>query len=372
VIESCRGKGIECTETANDFLYKNTISNCMGDGIALVSNTSLAILAKNVLRNNRGSGILISEGAAYNMVINNATDSNKNGINLFNPSYSSNTIAYNLLVANSASWNVAGQYISAPSGAKAVKYNSFFYNNYTKNTEVGVNGNSGKNNVSNNYFALNNIDSNQLTNIGEDANFEANACWNASDSAHRLPTALLYFQQKQEKKGLQLQWATAVEHGTSKFELENALFPDSFHTLATINALGQSNGKHKYEYLDTNKNSGLVLYRLKLATANKKTTYFNTIVVDKSLDSLYQVKFINMQNWWFKLVINSSTPVALNAIQLIDVSGNVAYEETIKKPNATTAYEQMFRATNLLSGTYILKTITDVGTEVKKVVLSRW
>ncbi len=101
---------------------------------------------------------------------------------------------------------------------------------------------------------------------------------------------LQYFTAKTNNDGILVEWKTADEGGTTKFEIErSASNPDNFIFIKSIPATGNNS---YYAYQDNTVrilnggNSSIYYYRLKCYQANGSYTYSNTISVVHAISGI--------------------------------------------------------------------------------------
>lgn len=79
-----------------------------------------------------------------------------------------------------------------------------------------------------------------------------------------LPLTLLEFKSGKENGNTNVKWVTASEKNFSHFELQKSTDAKTFNSIGTINGKGQGNGKSHYNFVDKEKNTETVYYRLKM------------------------------------------------------------------------------------------------------------
>jgi hypothetical protein len=101
---------------------------------------------------------------------------------------------------------------------------------------------------------------------------------------------LQYFTAKTYNDGILVEWKTADEGGTVKFEIErSAANPDNFIFIKSLNATGNNS---YYSYQDntvdfkSGGSSSIYFYRLKCYQSNGSYTYSNTISVVHAISGI--------------------------------------------------------------------------------------
>jgi Secretion system C-terminal sorting domain len=160
-----------------------------------------------------------------------------------------------------------------------------------------------------------------------------------------LPVTLLNFSGSKQAAGNVLQWQTASEINTNRYEIESSSNANSFTKMASVNAVGS--GSNAYSYTDVTKYSSKVYYRLKMIDNDGKFTYSNIIFIHndgKDAITVYPNPTRDFVN------INISSTALLNSTaRLIDASGRV-----IKTIKLTTQNVQI-DIKNVNTGVFILK-----------------
>jgi len=99
---------------------------------------------------------------------------------------------------------------------------------------------------------------------------------------------LQYFTAKTNSDGIFVEWKTADEGGTTRFEIErSAVNPDNFIFIKSISAAGSNS---YYSYLDNTVNkmeaNSIYYYRLKCIQPNGSYTYSNSISVVHTISGI--------------------------------------------------------------------------------------
>ena len=108
-----------------------------------------------------------------------------------------------------------------------------------------------------------------------------------------VPVTWLYFNGKNEGTDNILNWATATEQNSNRFEIERSLTGNNFSKIGTVAAAGNSATARSYNYTDgkiDRLNSNVFYYRLKQINNNNQFSYsnivrlnYNKTVVEKTI-----------------------------------------------------------------------------------------
>jgi hypothetical protein len=97
---------------------------------------------------------------------------------------------------------------------------------------------------------------------------------------NQLPVKLLTFNGKKENNNqVKLNWTTAIERNSSKFEIEHATDNKDFKTIGVVDAKGNSNVLTNYTYTH-NSTSTINYYRLKQIDANNSFEYSKVLMIN--------------------------------------------------------------------------------------------
>lgn len=95
-----------------------------------------------------------------------------------------------------------------------------------------------------------------------------------------LPVELLEFQGGSTEQGHSLWWSTASESGTDRFEVERSPDLESFRTVGSVPAAGDSWDLQEYAWSDREPPFGLSYYRLHIVDRDGTSAYSNTVALD--------------------------------------------------------------------------------------------
>ncbi|HEX2535653.1 MAG TPA: hypothetical protein VHK69_18055, partial [Chitinophagaceae bacterium] len=94
-----------------------------------------------------------------------------------------------------------------------------------------------------------------------------------------LPVTFLRFTGAPAAGGIQLQWATATEEQSDRFEVERSADGRSFTQIGSVQAAGSSNLRNDYAFTDNSPLAGTQHYRLKQVDTDGTFSYSSTVTV---------------------------------------------------------------------------------------------
>ncbi|HPI06611.1 MAG TPA: proprotein convertase P-domain-containing protein [Saprospiraceae bacterium] len=179
-----------------------------------------------------------------------------------------------------------------------------------------------------------------------------------------LPVALTTFiATPVEEKSVRLQWTTATERNSARFDLERSADGQHFYTIANVPAAGNSSDEHQYEWMDTNPLRAENYYRLRQVDFDGAFEYSPVrvaVMPDKNLN--WPVYPNPAQTAFF--VENGEEEGRLS---LFDVAGNMVLEQALSTGGTGTE----IKTEGLPSGLYGIKIQTERGVFSSKVVVER-
>jgi len=181
--------------------------------------------------------------------------------------------------------------------------------------------------------------------------------WKTSLNLVPLPVELTDFKGTlQTDKKVLLEWTTASEFNSLRFELEKSYDGAGFRRIATLPAAGISHSTLQYQYTDREPLSEHNYYRLKSIDADHDSRYSPTILV--KLPGAQQDFYILGNPVQDRVRIRFVKPVQKEGeIRLVDMSGRV-----ITRRQLATGIQQTelnLEAYGLRPGTYILQVMAD-------------
>ncbi len=144
-----------------------------------------------------------------------------------------------------------------------------------------------------------------------------------------LPSSLLFFNAAVFNKKVQLNWRTASESNTDRFEVQRSFNGVKYETIGSVRASGISNSLRSYSYTDNTVSGTNIYYRLKMVDMDNSASLSNVARVKTGqgriiIHNLYPRLAINT----VKMEWNSST-AALTSVSVVDISGRVLMNKTV-------------------------------------------
>jgi hypothetical protein len=170
-----------------------------------------------------------------------------------------------------------------------------------------------------------------------------------TDDLFSLPVKLTNFSGAARNNSAVLNWATASEINSSKFELERSLDANSFRKINTIMAKGNSNALINYSSIDENilANHQVVYYRLKMIDLDGKFEYSRIVkVTSGQVNNQITVGPNPFKN---SFVVNNIN--ANDNLDVMDINGKSVY----KVQASSTGSLEVVLPDSLKSGIYFLK-----------------
>ncbi len=219
------------------------------------------------------------------------------------------------------------------------------------------------------YYVRAYVTNNVGTSYGDEETFTTTAA---------TPVELTQFTANASAEGVVLNWTTATEVNNYGFEVERASIrsqernysaTDEWETIGFVEGHGNSNSPNEYSFVDTDKLSGTVSYRLKQLDVDGAFEYHD--VVSVKLNGTMEYKLAqNSPN-----PFNPSTQISFTIPEAGVVKLNVynmlgeKVTELVNKNLEAGSHQYNFDASNLSSGIYFYSISINGFTEVKKMNL---
>lgn len=163
-----------------------------------------------------------------------------------------------------------------------------------------------------NYVTLNNLNSLERLTL--------------SDISLPLYVRLLYFKARITDAGNQLYWASATEKENDYYEVQRSFNGIDFTAIGRVGSKGNSISDKFYEFLDEEKHTGLVFYRLRMADINGRSEFSSIAMINRGEDHSRIIKaWPNPAS--DKLTLSIPVEIAGNyQIRITDLAGNTAMQ----------------------------------------------
>ncbi len=213
------------------------------------------------------------------------------------------------------------------------------------------------------------IDQNGRTYIADQFNNRIRTFPLPSITPGALPVILINFRATALAQDVVLQWSTTSEQNSSMFIIERSVNgQDSWQSIGTVAALGNSSIKHDYSFTDKQAPVGKNYYRLKQVDLDLTSVYSSIIAVAFNTNSTQQIEVYPNP---VKEMVTVSIPVKTNSIGTLRiVNGGGATIITRKvNLNAGTNVITIPDLKGLQPGVYFLQVNLDGNTNTIKKLL---
>jgi hypothetical protein len=171
-----------------------------------------------------------------------------------------------------------------------------------------------------------------------------------------LPVELTSFYASVESNSVKLNWETATEINNYGFEIERSAernpSADSWENIGFVEGFGNSNSPKSYSYLDMNKLTGEIKYRLKQIDNDGTFEYSKEInVAGSSPNNFYlNQNYPNPFNPATKISYTLASESQVNLVIYNSLGETIS--ELVNSVSAAGSYDVEFNASDIASGTY--------------------
>ncbi len=167
-----------------------------------------------------------------------------------------------------------------------------------------------------------------------------------------VPVTWLYFNGKNEGTDNILNWATATEQNSSRFEIERSLTGNNFSKIGSVAAAGNSPTARSYSYTD-NKidrlNSSVFYYRLKQIDNNNQFSYSNIVRLNYNVKAVEKtIVYPNPTSGQVMITLGSEKLIG-TWLSVYDEAGKLVSKLKIKAQNQPVDLSQF------VNGIYLIK-----------------
>jgi hypothetical protein len=202
---------------------------------------------------------------------------------------------------------------------------------------------------------------NFVTGFGEAQNGDLYAASQATGTVYKvvatggtiLPVTLTSFSVKHYPSYNELKWVTGFEQGTARFRIEYSTNNTSFQQAGVVAAGRNANGG-SYSFRHAIRTTTPLYYRLAVEDDNGSVKYSTVLKVSGDNEAIIKIYPTVVQDG----VLNILIPKPEDKLQLINSSGSLVFEKSLKNIEGTTAIS----LPSLPKGMYVVR-IT--GTEMK-------
>lgn len=167
-----------------------------------------------------------------------------------------------------------------------------------------------------------------------------------------LPVTFISFTAKEIEKNILLQWSTAQEINSARFEVQRSSDGISFETVGQVAAAGNSSFRHDYSFTDKTAFSGQYYYRLRQVDIDERFLYTGVISIRLSNNRFARLLENPVQNE-LRLAINRD--VKEITLSLFDMQGKLVMRQFHENQSLV-----RMNVSKLEAGVYILQ-ITSGG-----------
>ncbi len=171
-----------------------------------------------------------------------------------------------------------------------------------------------------------------------------------------LPIELLSFTGRNNGGANVLEWATASEQNSARFEVERSADGDMFEPIITVEAAGNSNGQIDYLTKDGTPHAGMNYYRLRSIDTDGTEDVSTVIAVDNTTSSGILIH-PNPAHGSAYVQLPQGTPMPATLV-VLDLSGRVVRRSVVHATGQQIAIEGLAR------GTYVLE-VQELGATVR-------
>jgi Metallo-peptidase family M12B Reprolysin-like/Secretion system C-terminal sorting domain len=180
------------------------------------------------------------------------------------------------------------------------------------------------------------------------------------------PVSLTQLQASCKDESIVVNWQTVTEYNTASFTIEKSSDGNSFVTIGSIAAIGNSNVLQNYFYTDLHPFEGANYYRLKIIDHNGNYTYSKVVLVKYTKLIHFQISPNPTKNN-IRIIVPFVKGNAL--LQLFSMEGKLVFE---KKYSSVTSINEWINVKNYSDGMYQVKyTSQNITTTQKLLILKK-
>jgi len=181
-----------------------------------------------------------------------------------------------------------------------------------------------------------------------------------SSATSVLAVRFIEFKGKVQDGKVHLQWATAQEENSDRFEIQRSENGTTYTTIGTVASAGSSDTRKDYSFTDHNAVAGTVYYRIMEVDVVGKTQFSQVIRLQTNATRLVK-KIVNPVNNQLQVELGVQ-PGAGSKMLIHDMNGRMVKQFAITGTMVTADVSA------LNSGFYVLEIITPAGKEKIKIV----
>jgi len=181
-----------------------------------------------------------------------------------------------------------------------------------------------------------------------------------SGTSSPLPVELLTFRATDLTEGVLLEWSTASESNSDRFDVERSTDLEQWRVIGTRAAMGTSFTTSNYQLLDALPQGGTNYYRLHMVDLDRTSEYSMVLAVDRGLTG--QHSFPNPNKGTFT-VMRAGAGVLL---ELLDATGRIVPVDIAEGTNGNTT----LRVLDPVPGVYFLRIGNTGNRSVERLVIT--
>ncbi|RZL14791.1 MAG: hypothetical protein EOO62_04515, partial [Hymenobacter sp.] len=186
-------------------------------------------------------------------------------------------------------------------------------------------------------------------------------------STSPLPVVLSAFSGQATEGGSLLNWATATELNSARFDIERSADGQTFAQVGSVAAAGTSGTARRYQYLDAVAPAGSTYYRLHQVDQYGTSAYSPVVVVNRASSNLTTAKPLAFPSPFTDALQvalpGADAPQAAN-VALLTLDGRTVYSRAVQLGTTPQALADL---PALAPGLYVLRTTTAAGTTSQRV-----
>jgi hypothetical protein len=162
-----------------------------------------------------------------------------------------------------------------------------------------------------------------------------------------LPVRFLGFNIARQNNDVLVQWSTAQEINSARFEIERSEDGTAWNTIATITAAGNSTSVQSYSFTDRNVTIKTAYYRIKQIDIDGRSTYTAVKSIKNTVNAI-EAKVAAVAKNQIVLQFNQQIKSTV-AVRIISLNGQIIAQQNLNQPVG-----QVIVNTNNLKGNYIV------------------
>ncbi len=183
-----------------------------------------------------------------------------------------------------------------------------------------------------------------------------------------LPVTGISLTAVRNSKSTDLFWKTETEINSRYFDIQRSIDGQSFKTISTSNASGNSVGIKKYQYQDMTDLFTTHFYRIKIIDEDGKYGY-SPVVLVKAIPAKFMSVLSNpVMNGEISMILNPSFTAGLYTISIVDHAGRLV---SIEKRNIQATDQKIVFKTRALPGAYFLRIQNERNSMQEKIMIVR-